>query len=131
MGVYAQLNSIDDRVADTAPTGHPAALDEDPSPISPTTKFRHRSTKSQHSNKLSTEGDGSDDEGDWGFDDEEEGIELMPTSASSRTIASEGEVEGEGRHVDEDEDVHSPAAMVRRVSIHCYTFTLKRWTSHP
>lgn len=113
MGVYAQLNSADDRVADTAPAGHAPVPDE--VPISPTNKLHHRPTRSHHSNKLSTEGDGSDEEGDWGFEDEEEGIELMPTSASSRTLASEAE-EGEGRHIDEDEDVHSPAAMVRRVS---------------
>ncbi len=114
MGLYAQLNSADDRVADTAPAGHPAALDEE-LPISSESRLHHRATKSQHSNKFSTDGEGSDDEGEWGFEeDEEEGIELMPTSNSTRTLHSEAE--GEGRHVDEDEDVHSPAAMVRRVS---------------
>lgn len=114
MGLYSQLNSADDRTADTAPAAHPVGAEE--SPISPV-KSAHRRSKSSHSNKPST--DNSDDDDDAGWDFEEEGIELMPTTTSSRSLTAdreEEEEEGLGKHVDEDHDLHSAAAMVRRVS---------------
>lgn len=123
MGLYAPLNASDDRTADVvlpsaSAGGAQSSSEQSAIPHSPSNPaLHHRRDRSVHSNKPHTTDTEDDDEGrGWEFDDEE-GIELMPTGAGAAHKAGDDEtdIEGEGRHVDEDEDVNSPAAMVRKV----------------